>query len=107
MKLGDFTGIRGIPNQDIAMWETMGPIADRTKERLGASDLAVVEFRRLMVDAARAMQQGGSVLGCTEPHMPHVNIRSFERILPKNANWRAVGTAEDAASAAVEREQVA
>jgi phthalate 4,5-dioxygenase oxygenase subunit len=45
MKDGDFTGIRGIPNQDIAMWETMGPIADRTREKLGASDLAVVEFR--------------------------------------------------------------
>ena len=42
MKLGDFTGIRGIPNQDIAMWETMGPIADRSRERLGASDLAIV-----------------------------------------------------------------
>ncbi len=54
MKLGDFTGISGIPNQDIAMWETMGPIADRTRERLGASDLAVVEFRDLMVEAARA-----------------------------------------------------
>ena len=46
MKLGNFTGIRGIPNQDIAMWETMGPIADRSRERLGASDLAIVEFRR-------------------------------------------------------------
>ena len=59
MKLGNFTGIKGIPNQDIAMWETMGPIADRTKEGLGASDLAVVEFRKLMVDAARAMRDGG------------------------------------------------
>ena len=107
MKLGDFTGIRGIPNQDIAMWETMGPIADRTKERLGASDLAVVEFRRLMVDAARAMQQGGPVLGCTEPHIPHVKISSFERILPKNTNWRTVGTAQEIPSAAPGREQVA
>ena len=35
MKLGDHTGIPGIPNQDMAMWETMGPIADRTQERLG------------------------------------------------------------------------
>ena len=40
MKLGDYTGIRGFPNQDIAMWETMGPIMDRSRERLGASDLA-------------------------------------------------------------------
>jgi len=39
MKLGNFTGIHGIPNQDIAMWETMGPIADRPRERLGAQIL--------------------------------------------------------------------
>ena len=42
MKAGNFTGITGFPNQDIAMWVTMGPIADRTHERLGASDQAVV-----------------------------------------------------------------
>jgi phthalate 4,5-dioxygenase len=105
MKLGDFTGIRGIPNQDIAMWETMGPIADRSLERLGASDLAVVEFRRLMVDAARAMQAGGPVLGCTEPHIPHVEISSFERILPKNTDWRTFAAAANQTSPM--REQVA
>ena len=57
MKAGNFTGISGIPNQDIAMWEGMGPIGDRSKERVGASDVAVVAFRRLMVEAARAMQR--------------------------------------------------
>ena len=31
MKAGNFTGIAGIPNQDIAMWEGMGPISDRTR----------------------------------------------------------------------------
>ena len=31
MKAGNFTGIAGIPNQDIAMWEGMGPISDRTQ----------------------------------------------------------------------------
>ena len=41
------------------MWETMGPIADRPRERLGASDLAVVEFRRLMVEAAITMRDTG------------------------------------------------
>lgn len=91
MKLGDFTGIRGIPNQDIAMWETMGPIADRTRERLGASDLAVVEFRRLMVDAARAFAERGEVLGRTDPHIPHAQIASFEGMLPKGAPWQKAG----------------
>ena len=31
MKAGNFTGIQGIPNQDIAMWEGMGPISDRSQ----------------------------------------------------------------------------
>ena len=31
MAAGNFTGIQGIPNQDIAMWEGMGPIGDRTR----------------------------------------------------------------------------
>src|SRR6267378_2990226 len=65
MKLGNFTGIAGIPNQDIAMWETMerNGIVDRTKERLGASDIAVVEFRRLMIDAARRMRDTRVAIG--------------------------------------------
>jgi phthalate 4,5-dioxygenase oxygenase subunit len=88
MKLGDFTGIKGIPNQDIAMWETMGPIADRTRERLGASDLAVVEFRNLMVDAARQMRDQGIAIGRTTPHIPHAAIRSSEGVVPKSTNWR-------------------
>jgi phthalate 4,5-dioxygenase oxygenase subunit len=92
MKLGDFTGIKGIPNQDIAMWVTMGPIADRTRERLGASDLAVVEFRRLMVDAAREMRDRGVALGTTEPAIPHASIRSFEGVVAKSADWRTVGS---------------
>ena len=40
------------------MWETMGPIADRSAERLGASDVAIVEFRRMMVDAVRRHMAG-------------------------------------------------
>jgi phthalate 4,5-dioxygenase len=95
MKLGDFTGIKGIPNQDIAMWETMGKIADRTRERLGASDLAVVEFRRLMVEAAQAMRDGGPALGTTAPHIPHAKIRSYEAVVPKNTDWRGLGASDE------------
>jgi phthalate 4,5-dioxygenase oxygenase subunit len=70
------------------MWETMGPIADRTRERLGASDLAVVEFRNLMVDAARQMRDQGIAIGRTTPHIPHAAIRSSEGVVPKSTNWR-------------------
>jgi phthalate 4,5-dioxygenase len=97
MKLGNFTGIAGIPNQDIAMWETMGRngISDRSKERLGASDIAVVEFRRIMVEAARQMRDSGVAIGRTQPHIPHAKISSFEGIVPKSTDWRTLGVAPE------------
>jgi phthalate 4,5-dioxygenase len=90
MKLGSFTGIRGIPNQDIAMWETMGPIADRTNDRLGASDLAIVEFRRTMVEAAAAMRDSTHALGAGGDWS---GLRSFEGVVPKSTDWRTLGDA--------------
>jgi phthalate 4,5-dioxygenase len=104
MRLGNFTGVKGIPNQDIVMWETMGPIADRTRERLGASDLAVVEFRKQMVEAARAYQKTGVVIGRRGRHVPPSKLKSFEGIIPKSTDWRTLGAApeelESASSAA-------
>ena len=95
MKLGDFTGITGIPNQDIAMWESMGPIADRTKERLGASDLAIAQFRRLMLNAVRAFQDSGKAIGTAEPRIPHAKISSYEGVVAKTTNWRTLGLCEE------------
>src|SRR5258706_482299 len=92
MKLGDFTGIRGIPMQDMAMWETMGRIADRGAERLGASDLAIVEFRRIMVEAVRRFAAGDPAIGTGEPRIAHASLRSFEGIVPKATDWRTLGT---------------
>jgi phthalate 4,5-dioxygenase oxygenase subunit len=92
MRLGDFTGIRGIPQQDMAMWVTMGPIADRTRERLGASDVAVVEFRRMMLDAARRFAAGEPAIGTSGRKTPFAKLRSFEGIVPKSTNWAILGT---------------
>jgi phthalate 4,5-dioxygenase oxygenase subunit len=92
MKLGDFTGIKGIPTQDMAMWESMGVIRPRSGDRLGASDVAIVQFRRQMADAARAFRQSGKVFGLEEPRVPHVRLKSFEGIVPKTTDWRSLGT---------------
>jgi phthalate 4,5-dioxygenase oxygenase subunit len=88
MKLGDFTGIRGFPNQDIAVQETMGPIADRTGERLGASDLAIVEFRRVMLKAVRAFMEGAPPPGLEITDAARAGLMSWERIVPKSIDWR-------------------
>jgi phthalate 4,5-dioxygenase oxygenase subunit len=87
MKAGKFTGISGFPNQDVAMWLTMGPIASRGNERLGASDLAIVEFRRQMIDAVRAFQRGETAIG-TGQHTIAPTVCSFQAIVPKTTDWR-------------------
>ena len=98
MKLGSSTGISGIPNQDIAMWETMGRIADRSKDWLGTSDIAFARFRKLMVDAAVAMRDKGVALGRTKPHIPHASIASFEGVVQKSVDWRNLRPGETAVS---------
>jgi phthalate 4,5-dioxygenase oxygenase subunit len=96
MKQGDFTGIKGIPTQDMAMWESMGPIADRSRDHPGSSDVAVVQFRRMMVAAAKKFQEGAPAIGTAEPRVPHVQLASFEGMVPKSADWRTAATRESA-----------
>jgi phthalate 4,5-dioxygenase len=91
MKRGDFTGIKGIPTQDMAMWESMGPIVDRSRDKPGSSDVAVVQFRRMMVNAAKRVAEGGPAIGTTEPRIAHVKLASYEGIVPKSTDWRTLG----------------
>jgi phthalate 4,5-dioxygenase oxygenase subunit len=89
MKAGNFTGIQGIPNQDMAMWVSMGPIVDRTNDRLGASDMAIVEFRQRMLKAVRdfmASNKQPPALGLSEEE--RLKLASWERIVPKSIDWR-------------------
>jgi len=88
MKAGNFTGITGFPNQDVAMWVTMGAIADRTHDRLGASDLAIVEFRRQMLDAVRAFQSGDRAIGTGDAAISP-SVCAFQAIVPKTTDWRS------------------
>ncbi len=91
MKRGNFTGIQGIPTQDMAMWESMGPIVERSRDKPGSSDVAVVQFRRMMVNAAKRVAEGGTAIGTTEPRIPHVKLASYEGIAPKSTDWRTLG----------------
>jgi len=99
MKAGDFTGIIGIPSQDMAMWESMGPIADRSEDHLGSSDVAIIQFRRQMVAAAKACAAGEPAIG-TQSASRTVDLASFEGVVPKSADWRAYTTRNARAEAA-------
>ena len=58
------TGIPGINNQDRALVEMMGAIADRSKEHLGTSDVAVIAARRTLLGLAKDLAAG------KEPDLP-------------------------------------
>jgi phthalate 4,5-dioxygenase oxygenase subunit len=108
MKTGhDFTGIKGIPAQDMAMWESMGPIAHRWEERLGSSDLAIVQFRRQMLGAAQAYAEGGPAIGTAEPRLPQVKLASFEGVVPKSTDWRTLAQSDQELVMYGEKQQAA
>ncbi len=98
MKQGHFTGVPGIPNEDIIMWVSMGSRVQRHTDVLGASDLAIVEFRRLMTDAAQKVADGGKAIG-TDSFGMQAKIASHEGVYPKEVDWRTLvahGTPEAA-----------
>ncbi|MBM69221.1 MAG: MarR family transcriptional regulator [Haliea sp.] len=89
MKEGSYTGIQGIPNQDMAMWVTMGKIADRSCDTLGASDGAVVEFRRYMMDQLnRFVEEGAAAYekSVFREHGAEI-IPSWQGVIPKDTDW--------------------
>ena len=61
-KAGSYSGIWADREQDMAMTESMGRIYDRTNERLGTTDLAIIAARRRLIQLAKQLQEG------TEPY---------------------------------------
>ena len=57
-KTRSYTGIKGVSEQDAAVQDSQGPIADRTREHLGPTDLGIMHFRKLVMDCARDLQRG-------------------------------------------------
>ena len=81
-----FTGIDGIPVQDAAVTESMGPIYDRGHEHLGTSDAMIVQTRRRLMEAARALRDHGTMPpGADDPEV--YAVRSGSVFLPETASW--------------------
>ena len=49
--------------QDIMAWVTQGPIADRTKEKLGASDRGLVMYRKMLKREIEKIERGEDPIG--------------------------------------------
>ncbi len=57
-RTSSYMGIKGVSEQDAAVQDSQGAIADRTREHLGPTDLGIMRFRKLVMDSARDLANG-------------------------------------------------
>ena len=90
-----FSGVGDFVSQDLMVTESMGPIYDRTQEKLGSTDLAITRMRHILLRAARDLAAGGEppAVGPDD----YKNIFGAEKILEPGEDWRALATLGDPA----------
>ena len=82
-----FTGIVGVNTQDRALQVTMGAIADRSLEKLGTTDRAIIAARKLLLQATATVADGGNPPGS---HDEYYGIRAIDRVLPTDEPWQSL-----------------
>jgi hypothetical protein len=81
-----YTGIPSVSLEDHAVTESMGPIYDRTQERLGSTDAMIIRTRRRLIGAATALRDRGTTPpGVDQPAA--YRLRSGGVVLPADADW--------------------
>jgi hypothetical protein len=79
------SGIEGIAMQDASLQESMGPIVDRTKERLVSADSGIIKARRKLIKAALALRDHGSTPPGVDP--AHHRVRSAAIVLDQRESF--------------------
>jgi phthalate 4,5-dioxygenase oxygenase subunit len=80
-----FSGVEGIAMQDASLQESMGEICDRTKERLGTSDAAIILARRRLLAALEDLDETDVLPGADPAHQ---RVRSTSLILPNSVPFQ-------------------
>jgi len=68
--------VEGIAIQDSSLQESMGPICDRSKERLLQTDKGIVYARRKLLQALEAMQETSELPPGVDPESHKVRSAS-------------------------------
>ena len=82
-----FCGIPGFGVQDQAIQESQGPLVDRSQERLGTSDTAIIQVRKRLMTAARALRERGEPAPGRDPRS--FCVRSASLVLRPGEDWVA------------------
>ncbi len=80
-----YSGVKGIAMQDASLQESMGPIQDRTKERLVSTDNAIIMARQRLMKAALNLQKGIAPPGL-DPNAH--KVRSASLVLPRKVPFQ-------------------
>jgi phthalate 4,5-dioxygenase oxygenase subunit len=80
-----YSGIKGLAIQDASVQESMGVIADRTKENLVSTDNAIIMARLRLRKAAQAVAEGKHAPGLDEAAQ---NVRSASFVLPQDRTFK-------------------
>jgi phthalate 4,5-dioxygenase oxygenase subunit len=80
-----FSGVAGIAAQDFSLQESMGSICDRTKERLGTSDAAIILARRRLLAAVEELDELDLLPGALPEHQ---RVRSTALLLPRSVPFQ-------------------
>jgi phthalate 4,5-dioxygenase len=73
--------------EDAIISTSMGPISDRTREHLIASDLAVVRFRKRLLDSVARIERGEDPVGVAADLSL---ISAIDAPVPPSGHWRSL-----------------
>lgn len=92
MKAGEtFTGLHRFIPEDFIVSMSMGPIASRPKEHLVHADLAIARYRRLLVENALRVRDGGEPVGLKPRYRP----RAIAGQVSEDAPWTTLFGEDD------------
>lgn len=84
---GRNSGMPGLWVQDAAAQSGVAPIADRSQEILGPTDLGIVRMRRLLLDTLRRLQsEGQGPASASDPQS--LMWRAVSITIPRGADWK-------------------
>jgi phthalate 4,5-dioxygenase oxygenase subunit len=83
----NWSGFRGIAVEDAVISTSTGPIYDRTKEHLISSDIAVIRFRKRLLDSVEAIENGGDPVGAG---VDYNEIAAVDQPVPAKDHWRTL-----------------
>jgi phthalate 4,5-dioxygenase len=85
-----YTGITGLGMQDCGIQESMGPVANRTREHLGVSDSIIIKLRHFLLQTLQDVSNGKEPPGIVPSSY---RVRSARFVLPNGDRFEdAVGT---------------